>query len=400
MNAVTLLTPNFSPESNAGARRLTSLADYLIARGWRVTVVTQMPHHPQNRIQDGYDALSPQISSTGALTIIRIRPWLVRKHSLTLRLLSEVQFCILSIRHLARIESDVILASSPYMFLGPLGLALARLKRIPFIWDVRDLTWLYPRAAGKRTFGIDRLIESAMKRTARSADLVSTATDGLSSYFRDLPKAAIVIHNGVASEVFRELAGLVDSREVQCSRPVVTYIGLFGYNHGVTNIVQAAKLVPEADFVLIGDGPDRAMLLEQAKSVANLRVESYQPFDQVKEAYAKTDILISHVRRNPIFKWTQPAKLWEYMATGRPVIHAGEGEVVTLLSEHDIARTVPPEKPMALAAAIRELISRPDESKRMGLRGQHFVQNMRIRENSFRVLEKELLALVRASNLS
>src|SRR5690606_37940882 len=180
---VVLLTPNYRPESNAASQRLTSLAEHLVRVGHQVTAVTLQPHYPQNLIYDGYELDSPHIADLEGVRVVRIRPWLVPKDNLLLRLLSEVAFTLQALPHLWRAPADVIVASSPYMFLGPAGLLVARLRRVRYVWDVRDLTWLYPKAAGKRTFGLDKALDLIMRFTAARADALTTATQGLFDYF-------------------------------------------------------------------------------------------------------------------------------------------------------------------------------------------------------------------------
>lgn len=393
MNSITIVTPHLAPESNAGAKRTTALANYLVTKGWRVVVITQLPHQPQNQIYDGFRVSTPHVTEDGTLTVIRLSPWIVSKESLALRLLSELSFTLRALPHLIRARSDVILASSPYMFLGPLGYLVSRLRSVPFAWDIRDLTWLYPRAVGKRTFGLDLVIARAMKFTGRRADLLMTTTQGQLNYFGSSRGTRRVVPNGVTREVFRALARLPEPFPLSQSRPQVAYVGLFGFNHGTRNIVEAARLSPQADFLFVGDGPDRPLLQQAASELDNVSVLPYMAFNELVTVYRQSDILVSHVRRNPVFRWVQAAKVWEYLATGRPVIHAGEGETVNVLEKHDIGVAVEPEDPPALAAAIQRLISAPDEARSLGLRGKEFVGRSRIREEIFELVEVDLQTL-------
>lgn len=390
---VLLLTPNYRPESNAGAHRLTSLAEYLADVGQEVVVVTLQPHHPQNRIYDGYDVRSPHIADVNGVRVVRIKPWLAPKDSLVLRLLAESLFCLQTLPYLLREPTDVILASSPYMFLGPVGLVAGVLRRRPFVWDVRDLTWLYPAAAGKRTFGLDRVLASIMRLVAARASALTTATEGLFGYFQHKPREAAYIPNGVNDDWLDRLLAL--PAPARDASPVVAYAGLFGYNHGAATIIEAAALLPEASFVLVGDGPEREALviLVTKLGLRNVTFTGYLDQDRLIDVYRRSSVLVSHVRSNPIFLWTQPAKVWEYMAAGRPVVLAGEGEVVGIVDESDIAVSVPPERPEALAAAIGRLIEDHRFASDLGERARAFVIEHR-RRSRLNLLFAELLERV------
>lgn len=394
MSSITIVVPHFAPESNAGAKRLTALADFLVTKGWRVEVVTQLPHQPQNRIFAGYDEVAtPHVTESGSLKVIRLKPWIVSKQSLVLRLLSEFDFTLRAFPHILRGRTDVILTSSPYMFLGPLAYLAALLRSKPFAWDVRDLTWQYPRATGKRTFGLDLVLAQAMKFSGRHADLLTATTQGQLDYFGRVPGAVRVVPNGVTQQIFDALSHLPAPFAPGRPRAQVGYVGLFGFNHATTKIVEAARQLPDVDFVFVGDGPDRGVLENVAKELPNVTVKPYMAFGDLVGVYEKSDVLVSQFRRSPVFRWVQAAKVWEYLATGRPVIHAGEGETADVLGENNIGVAVEPENPAALAAGIRRLIADPRAAREMGERGREFVRASRIREEIFAGVESDLRAL-------
>lgn len=376
---VVLLTPNYRPESNAASQRLTSLAEHLTRNGHQVTAVTLQPHYPQNQIYEGYDLASPHVTDVEGVRVVRVRPWLVPKDNLLLRLLSEAAFTVQALPHLWRAPADLIMASSPYMFLGPAGLLVARLRRVPYVWDVRDLTWLYPKAAGKRTFGLDRVLDRIMRFTAAKASALTTATYGLLDYFESRPPVAECVPNGVNDPWLDRLMALPEPPRSET--PLVVYAGLFGYNHGVSTIVEAAARLPGARFLLVGDGPDRGALEEQIASLGltNVSFGGYLDQDRLLEVYRQANVLVSHVRSNPIFLWTQPAKVWEYMASGRPVVHAGEGEVLPLIEDNGIGLVVAPERPEALAEAIERLLGDRQLASDIGTRARDFVSRSRRR---------------------
>lgn len=394
MSSITIVVPHFAPESNAGAKRITALADFLVTRGWNVVVVTQLPHQPQNKIYAGYDVVTPHVTETGGLKVIRLKPWIVSKQSLVLRLLSEFVFTLRAFPHLLRGRTDVILASSPYMFLGPLAYLVALLRSKPFAWDVRDLTWQYPRATGKRTFGLDLILAQAMKFTGRRAHLLTATTQGQLDYFGRVRGATRVVPNGVTRQIFDALSQLPAPFAPGRPRAQVGYVGLFGFNHATTKIVEAARQLPDIDFVFVGDGPDRGVLEDAANELANVTVKPYMAFSELVGVYENSDVLVSQFRRSPVFKWVQAAKVWEYLATGRPVIHAGEGETADVLVENSIGVAVEPENPAALATAIQRLIADPLAAREMGERGREFVRASRIREDTFESVDSDLRALV------
>lgn len=101
--------------------------------------------------------------------------------------------------------------------------------------------------------------------------------------------------------------------------------------------------------------------------------------DELLAAYSDASILVGHLRGDPLHRWSQPSKIWEYMATGRPVVYAGEGEAIAIIEQHNLALTVPPEQPQMLAEAIRSLLEKPESASELGAQGKAFVLTHRRR---------------------
>jgi glycosyltransferase involved in cell wall biosynthesis len=275
----------------------------------------------------------------------------------------------------------MVVASSPYMFVGPFGLAAARLVGAHFAWDVRDLTWEYIRATGRRTFGLVRPIERLMCSTARRADVLTTATYGQLAAFPSVPERAAVVTNGLSPSFLEELR-MEPPGGLEARRPRVVYAGLIGYPQGLGVMLDLAERLPDVDIALVGVGPERAELETEARrrELGNVTFAGFVEGEALRDWYRSADVLVAHLRADPAFAIAQPSKLWEYMATGRPVIYGGEGEAAELIERHGIAVTVPPGSPDAMAAAVRELLDDPEHAEELGRRGRAFVQLERDRE--------------------
>src|SRR5690606_25195381 len=275
--------------------------------------------------------------------------------------------------------ADLFVASSPYMFNALVGLPASRLRRKPFLWDVRDLTWLYTRATGKRTFGLEALMDGLMRGVAARADGLTTVTQGILDYFVTKPALASVFPNGVSDAWLARLLEVPPPRPA--SRPKVVYAGLLGMNQGLSTLVDAGALLPEADFVIAGDGPERAALAElaRARGARNVELTGYLSRDELLGLYAQADVFVGHLRSHQVYEWAQPTKIWEYMAAGRPVIYAGEGEMARIVSENDIGVIVPPENPERLAEVARKLLASPERMRLLAGRGRRYVVENRAR---------------------
>lgn len=371
---LTLLAPHFRPETNAAGRRLTAAAEHFRDAGWQVTVITPAPHHPENVVHAGYDGAWRRATTEDGMRVIRYQPFLVPRTNLPLRLLSELLFAVKAGAEALFSKSDVVLASSPYMFLGPAALTVARLARARFAWDVRDLTWKYVGATGRRSFGMDHLLSKLMAFTARHADVLTTTS---ARQLEELPGGrntrSAVITNGLTEEFMRSLrAGKptwVDGRFT------VLYAGLLGFPQGLGTLVDAAALLPHIRFVIAGGGPEEEQLRARAAELpaANVELLGHVDVERLRDLYASADVLVALLRGGDGFRATQPSKVWEYMATGKPVIFAGDNEATQIMLEHQLGSVVAPEDASALAAEVQRLVVDESERSRLGQNGYRFV---------------------------
>lgn len=390
MKRLTLLTFSYQPETTALAKRATAMAEMLTSDGWDVTVITQVAEPSASGETEQDQAGYPHV--------VRLRPWNVSKSNLPLRLLAELYFALRCVLRARKIGADIVFSTSPYMFLGPAGWLAARLRSAKHVWEVRDLTWRYPAAAGKSTFGVDRMLEWLMFWTSRHADALVTTTRGQFSYFeakKGKPQAGWVVPNGVSATFLERLAGPLEEIK-KSEKPTVVYAGVLGFAQGLSAVIGAARYLPEVSFLLVGDGPQREGLerMVEEQHIHNVTFTGYVGVDEVIEYYLRAHVLVAHLRSDPVFEITQPSKIWEYMATGRPVVYGGAGEAAEAVAESGGGLVSPPDDPEAMAERISELLSDPGKAERMGEEGRALVLRHKRRETALSMLAENMEGLL------
>jgi colanic acid biosynthesis glycosyl transferase WcaI len=374
-----LLTQYFPPETGAGANRIGPMADVL-SKHYEVAVVALKPSYPSpseyKDVQlESHDAGRPY-------TVRRTFDFHPHKGLLLFRALREQVMALRLALHALREPGDIVVTSSPSMFLGPVALLLAKAKNARFVWDVRDITWGYARdfAGSSPLMALaTRVLERYVLWALRRADLVVGASHGI---IRALvedgvdPGKAITVPNGVSTELLDAITRATSGNATN-QRPVVAYAGLIGYNQGLGVLLESARMLPDVDFVLAGDGPELSSLKDKAKKlgVGNVTFTGFLNREKLLELYRKSDVLIAHARSSPTIDATMvPVKLFEYMATGKPIIYAGRGIATDLLRQIGCAVTVPPENPEAIKDAVVGLLRDPERMRVLGLRGRACVQ--------------------------
>jgi colanic acid biosynthesis glycosyl transferase WcaI len=377
-----ILTQNFPPEVGAAQIRLHAFAKQLQARGHEVRVVTAMPNYPRGEVFSGYRGMRLVREEIDGLPVTRTWIYPATGRNVLKRLLSYWSFAISSLPVCMREpKPDFIFVKSPPLFLGCTAYVCSRLRRVPFILNVADV---WPGSA--RELGIVRnktllwFGERLERFLYRKAYRITAQTDGVRSYIGAIvgPGKVMLLYSGVDTSDFRP--------RVAASVPWVApdelaflYAGTLGYAHCWDVIVEAAELLrsrPDIVFLLVGDGPEKARLVEQSRlrNLNNIRFVERRPIDEMPVLFASCRATVIPLRKGELLKTTRPSKIFPALACESPVIFSGEGETARLLLENRCGIVVPPENGREFAEAVVRLADHPEEARELGRRGRVLVE--------------------------
>ncbi|RLT47282.1 MAG: glycosyltransferase WbuB [Chloroflexi bacterium] len=383
---IVYLCQYFVPEAGAPAARLRDMARSWVQRGHSVTVVTGMPNHPTGVVQAPYVGRLIARESLDGVTVLRNWLYATPNEGLVRKTLSHLSFMVSAlVLGNARLgTADVIIASSPSFFAVISAWVMSRMRKIPFVFEVRDLWPAVFVDLGVLTNSfVIRALESVEMFLYRRAALVVTVTEGFRTRLiaRGLPPQKVVtVTNGAAIESFtpgpRDNA--VRTELGLAGKFVVGYIGAHGISQGLELVLQAAqRLRDDADivFLLVGEGARKRALLELRETLrlTNVIMLPAQAHQRVREYYCASDVCVVPLRQLPLFATFIPSKMFEIMACAVPVIGALEGEAREILERSGGARLIVPEDAAGLADAVRWFKLHPGESRQMGAAGRAFV---------------------------
>ena len=263
------------------------------------------------------------------------------------------------------------------------ALAYRHLKRAPYVFNVSDI---WPQSAVElgalRNRVAVRAAEWLEARLYRKAARVSVVTPGMLDRLaaRGVPRDKLfLLTNGVDTNAFRpappdaELARRLGFDE----RKVFLYAGTHGMAQGLEVVLEAARQTrnPEVLFVLAGEGAEKDALVARAnnENIANVRFLPNQPKDVMPGLLNLAYATIVPLKRLDLFKSALPSKMFESMATSRPIVAALWGEAADLVEEAHAGIVVPPEDPAALRDAVEKLASDPELARRLGEQGRAYV---------------------------
>lgn len=375
-----ILTQYYPPEIGAPQSRLCELARAFRARGHDVTVLTAMPNYPGGRVHDGYGGLLREEVLEG-VRVIRGYVYPTQSARMVPRLTSYGSFALSSaIAGTMRLpRADFLLVESPPLFLTLSGIWLARRLRARLVVNVSDL---WPESAVH--LGVLRRDSRAYRAAARleafayrSAWLVTGQSEEIVADVRSRFPGCPTYHlsNGVDTHAFGPSLASDAARATLggAGACVVLYAGLHGLAQGLESLLDAvARLGAGAGvrLVLVGDGVRKAALQADA-AARGLGVVDFlpaRPRREVAPLLASADVLV--VPLGMAIPGAVPSKIYEAMASGRPLVLAADGEAADIVRRHEAGIVVPPADVGAIAEALARLRDDPAERARLGANGR------------------------------
>jgi colanic acid biosynthesis glycosyl transferase WcaI len=383
---IDILTQYYPPEIGAPQARLSETAARLAAQGHRVVVLTAMPNYPHGRIHPDYGGVYRRDARDG-VTIIRTWIYPTQSAAFARRLANYFSFVCSSsiVGAVALPKLDYLLTESPPLFLGISGYLLSRLTRAKWIFNVSDV---WPESAVR--IGVVRAGSLAVRVSERleafcyrHAWLVTGQSRSILAHVARRCPAARTFHfsNGVDSRRFRPDVRTDAARAVLGGPDgcVALYAGLHGLAQGLDQVIDAAAALggdPGLRIVFVGDGAEKPALIARAaeRGLQTVTFLDARPADAIPALVAAADIVLIPLKTD--IPGAVPSKLYEAMAAGRPVVLVADGEAADIVRTHRAGLVVRPGRIGDLAAALRELRTRPDLRRTLGENGRRAAEQV------------------------
>jgi glycosyltransferase involved in cell wall biosynthesis len=289
-------------------------------------------------------------------------------------------------------KPTVILATSPPLTIAVPAYIISRVRRIPLVFEVRDLWPDFAVETGAmRNRHLIRFSYWLERFIYRKATLINVLTPGFELELRTEgvpPEKIVVVPNGADLDLFSpgERNNQVRTDYGWGDRFVILYTGAHGRANDLGQILEAAQQMldrPEVLFILMGDGMEKGALQERARKLglSNLQFIGTQPKQSVVDFVNAADVCIATLADLPGFRKVYPNKLFDYMACARPIIVGIDGVARELVADAEAGIFVEPNCPERIVAAVLTLLDDNDARLRYGERGYAFVQREFSRRN-------------------
>jgi glycosyltransferase involved in cell wall biosynthesis len=388
---ILLLHQYFLEDDDAGGSRFNEMTKQWTNQGHEVTVVAGMMHYNGSEKRAEYKGKWFKHKQQGDVNVWRTHVSESYNAGFIGRLWGYFSFVFSSLwTGLFKVKNkyDVILVTSPPLFIGITAFLLSKIKQVPYVFEIRDL---WPESAIDTGVVTNKLIiklaywfEDFIYKHAKLINVLTPAFRDALIQKKGVPADKIIFIPNAADfslsdnlvqnfdkESFREEKGWVN-------KFVITYIGAHGVANHLEQVLDTADLLRDTNvlFVLIGSGMQKNKLKEQAK---NMRLQNVVFLDPVAKAevfkyIVASDMGASVLKKVDTFKTVYSNKTFDYMACKTPILMAIDGVSRKLVEDAKAGSYVEPEDPQDFASKIKIYLADPDKIKLEGENGYKFAK--------------------------
>lgn len=379
---VLLLTQWFDPEPTFKGM---VFARELVRQGFEVEVVTGFPNYPGGKVYPGYRIKLLQRELIDGVHVTRVPLYPNHDQSAIKRVLNYASFAASALVYglFVAKRADVIYAYHPPLTVGITASLIRLLRRIPVVYDIQDMWPDTLRATGMlNNPKALKVVAAVCEWVYRRVDHIAVLSPGFKRLLvqRGVPASKIdVIYNWADEAALAAPTGQLPAAFPGPERFRILFAGNMGKAQALDTVLEAAELLQARGsrvcFVMLGGGVELGRLKEQAaqRKLDNVIFLPAVPMAEVGAYLHAADALLVHLRKDPLFEITIPSKTQAYMAVGKPLLMAVDGDAADLVRDSGGGMVAESENAEALAQNAEALASAPPQALTlMGQNAQHF----------------------------
>lgn len=316
--------------------RLPDICEELAKRGNEVTLITGVPNYPMGETYEGYSKKQRRDETINGVKVHRCFT-IPRKHGPVYRLLNYYSYALSSKSYLKRLKEsyDVVFVNqqSPIMMANG-AIAYKKRHNKKIVLYCMDL-WPESLISGgiKKDSVIYKWFFKESRRVYRDVDLIVCTSKSFSEYFE---KQFGILGVEYLPQYAESLFKPEDCTKNQDEYLDLMFAGNVGAAQSVETIIAAAKLTAEESHIrwhIVGEGSELGRLQLMATSMSNVFFHGRKPIEDMPKYYAMADVMLVTMQKDPVLSLTLPGKVQTYMAAGKPILGAIDGETQIVIKE-------------------------------------------------------------------
>ncbi|OGP34407.1 MAG: glycosyltransferase WbuB [Deltaproteobacteria bacterium GWC2_65_14] len=367
---ILFLTQWFDPEPMFKG---LAFAKALRERGHEVEILTGFPNYPGGKVFPGYRVRPFQREVMEGIPVVRVPLYPSHDASAIRRIANYATFALsaATIGAAAVKPADVMYVYHPPATVALPALMIHGIRRIPFVYDIQDL---WPDTLGATGMVKNGFFIGLVDRWCRSVYRAASKIVVLSPGFREM-----LVSRGVPGEKIEVIYNWCDEGQLPkapkneslakelgfSGRFNVLFAGTMGKAQGLEAVLESAGRIggriPEVRFVFVGGGTevDRLQRTARERRLNNVFFLPRRPVSEIGDVLNLADVLLVHLKDDPLFRITIPSKIQAYLAVGRPILVGVRGDAADLVRAAGAGVDCRPENPGSISEAVEKLYRMP-----------------------------------------
>lgn len=379
---ILLLTQWFDPEPTFKG---LAFAKELKRQGHDVQVLTGFPNYPGGKIYEGYKLKLYQREEIDGISILRVALYPNHDSSALKRIFNYISFAFMAMIFgiFATKKADVIYAYHPPLTVGIAAVFIKFFRRTLIVYDIQDMWPDTLKATGMLNNNkILNLIGSVCKLVYRFVDHIVVLCPGFKKLLieRDVPEEKIsIIYNWCDEQGLTQARpAKVEYQQLMQNKFNIVFAGNMGKAQALDTILEVAKNVQKMEdiqFVFVGGGTETERLKQLliTENISNVIFIPRMPMAEVGGVLELSNLLLVHLKKDPLFEITVPSKTQAYMAMGKPVLMAVAGDAANLVQRAECGCVAISENVESIQQAILKIYHLPaSEQLKMCLNARKF----------------------------
>jgi glycosyltransferase involved in cell wall biosynthesis len=377
---------HYLKKGDAGMSRFNQLVKYWSKKGHKITIITSTARSHFLREQKDNKKITSVENEGSQIKVIREYIPSSYNKNFRGRMFGYISYSFLGmISGLFSGKQDVIVASSPPLFVGIPAFIVSRAKRIPFVFEVRDLWPKFAVDTGvlKNKFFI-KIAYKLEKFIYKKANLINVLTPAFKDYLikeKGIKEEKIAyIPNGADLDLMKpeDKNNWVRGKYGWGDKFVILYVGAHGLANDLQKLIETAKLLRENKsvlFALVGDGMKKNELQKEASksNLKNIIFIDPVPKSEISDFINASDVCTAILK--PCFTTTYPNKIFDYMACSKPILLTIDGISRDLVvNKAKSGLFADPRNPEEIKKNILIFKNNKELVKRKGENGYNFVR--------------------------
>jgi glycosyltransferase involved in cell wall biosynthesis len=381
---ILFLTQWFDPEPTFKG---LVFARELVRQGFEVEVLTGFPNYPGGKLYPGYCLKWLQKERCDGVLITRVPLYPSHDQSAIRRVLNYVSFSASALLYglLGAKKPDIIYTYHPPLTVGIVAVFIRFFRRVPVVYDIQDMWPDSLRATGMiANLRVLFLVSQICNWVYRHVDHIVLLSPGFKRLLierRVAEQKMDVIYNWCDEASLSTPTGAVPTAFPSLDKFRIMFAGNMGKAQALDAVLDAAEIVarnyPQICFIFLGGGIEleHLKLIAERDKLSNVCFLPAVPMAEVGSMLAEADALLVHLKKDPLFQITIPSKTQAYMAVGKPILMAVDGDAAELVKAGNCGVIAESQNPESIAAAAITLF-KSDASERlaMGERSRNYYQ--------------------------